>query len=194
MVQSVLMEGALEQARSSQKLTYADYLQFPDDGLRHELINGEHYVTPPPTMRHQQIASNLHYLIRHYLEEHPIGKVFFAPVDLHLSDLDVVEPDILFVSQERADRITLKNLQGAADLVIEILSPSTRRRDKGLKRALYERVDVREYWMVNPDRDEVEVFTRSGKIFHAPVRYTRDQILVTPLLPGLELAVNRIFT
>ena len=105
-----------------------------------------------------------------------------------------VEPDILFVSQERADRITLKNLQGAADLVIEILSPSTRRRDKGLKRALYERVDVREYWMVNPDRDEVEVFTRSGKIFHAPVRYTRDQILVTPLLPGLELAVNRIFT
>jgi len=183
----------LEQARSSNKLTYADYLQFPDDGLRHELINGEHYVTPPPNTRHQQIAGNLHYLIRHYLEEHPIGKVFFAPVDLLLSDFDVVEPDILFVSRDRSDRITLKNLQGAADLVIEILSPSTRRRDKGLKRALYERVDVREYWMVNPDRDEVEVFTRSGKIFHAPVRYTRDQILVTPLLPSLELAVNRIF-
>jgi len=73
---------------------------------------------------------------------------------------------------------------------LQFLHPATR---PGSKRALYKRMDVREYWMVNPDRDEIEVFTRSGKIFHAPVRYARDQILVTPLLPGLELAANRIF-
>src|SRR5437870_9611706 len=87
--------------KRANKLTYADYLQFPDDGLRHELINGEHYVTPPPTTRHQRISGNLFYLIRQYLETHPVGEVFYAPVDLLLSDFDVVEPDILFVSRER---------------------------------------------------------------------------------------------
>src|SRR5512147_179146 len=84
------------------KLTYDDFLLFPDDGKRHELIDGEHYVTPSPNLRHQRISGNLYFLIRAYLEAHPIGDVFYAPLDVVFSDYDVVEPDLLYVSRERA--------------------------------------------------------------------------------------------
>jgi Uma2 family endonuclease len=196
MVQSVLTEAALEQERSSTKLTYADYLLFPDDGLRHELIDGEHYVTPPPTTRHQRISGNLYYLIRAFLESHPIGEVFYAPVDMVLSNFDVVEPDLIFVSSERSHLITPKNLQGAADLVVEILSPSTRRRDQGIKRELYRRVGVKEYWLIDAPRDVIEVHRREGgregDVFLKAVNYARGETWQTPLLPGLALEVNRI--
>jgi Uma2 family endonuclease len=192
MVQSVLKEAVLEPERSSAKLTYADYELFPDDGLRHEIIDGEHYVTASPATRHQRIAGNLHYLIRGYLEGHPTGEVFMAPFDVVLSNFDIVVPDLAYVSTERAHLITSKNLQGAAELVIEILSPSTRRRDERLKRDLYERTGVEEYWLVDPERDVVEVFKRAGGTFQAAVRYGRDQTLTSELLPGLLLAVNRV--
>jgi Uma2 family endonuclease len=192
MIQSVLEEAVLEPERSSTKLTFADYLLFPDDGLRHEIIDGEHYVTPSPATRHQRIAGNLHYLIRGYLENHPIGEVFMAPFDVLLSNFDIVVPDLVYVSRQRAHLITLENLQGAADLMIEILSPSTRRRDERLKRELYERVGVEEYWLIDPERDAIEVFRRVEGAFEKPVQYMLDQILKTELLPGLEPAVNRI--
>lgn len=174
------------------QLTYADYVLFPDDGLRHEIIDGEHYVTASPATRHQRIAGNLHYLIRGYLENHPTGEVFMAPFDVLLSSFDIVVPDLVYVSSERAHLITSKNLQGAADLVIEILSPSTRPGDERLKRDLYERSGVEEYWLVDPERDTIDVFMRVDVAFEKPVHYTRDQMLKTALLPGLELAVNRI--
>jgi Uma2 family endonuclease len=161
--------------------------------LRHEIIDGEHYVTPSPATRHQRIAGNLYYFIRGYLEDHPIGEVLMAPFDVLLSNFDIVVPDIVYVSRQRAHLITSKNLQGAADLVIEILSPATRRRDHRLKRELYERVGVEEYWLVNPERDAIDVFRRVDGTFQKPVPYTRDQILTSELLPGLELPVNRIF-
>ena len=192
MVQSVLEEVALEQERSSTKLTFVDYLLFPDDGLRHEIIDGEHYVTASPAMRHQRIAGNLYYFIRDYLENHPTGEVFMAPVDVLLSNVDIVVPDLVYVSRERTHLITSKNLQGAADLVIEILSPSTRRRDEWLKRDLYDRVGVEEYWLVDPERDTIDVFQRVDGAFQKPAHYTRDQILTSGLLPGLELAVSRV--
>jgi Uma2 family endonuclease len=192
MVQSVLMEDALEPERSSTKLTYADFLLFPDDGLRHEIIDGEHYVTPSPVTRHQRIAGNLHYLLRRHLETHPVGEVFMAPFDVLLSDVDIVVPDLVYISHERAHLITSKNLQGAADLVIEIVSPSTRRRDERLKRELYERVGVEEYWVVDPERDAINVHRRAGGEFLQPTEYARGQVLSTALLPGLTLAVDRI--
>jgi Uma2 family endonuclease len=177
---------------SPTKLTYADYVLFPDDGLRHEIIDGEHYATPSPATRHQRIAGNLHYLLRHHLETHSIGEVFLAPVDMLLSDFDIVVPDLVYVSRARAHLITRKNLQGAADLVIEILSPSTRPRDERLKRELYERSGVEEYWLVDPDRDVIEVYLRSAAGFQDPVSYGKTDLLTTPLMPGLELPVDRI--
>jgi len=150
-------------------------------------------VTPSPTQRHQRILGNLYYFIRQHLETHSVGEAFLSPLDMVLSDHDVVVPDLLFVSKERAHVMTKQNLQGAADLVIEILSPSTRRLDRGVKRALYERMGVNEYWLVDPNADVVEVFSRSGEGFHPPVRHVRGQILTTELLPRLAIEINRIF-
>src|SRR5215471_9516977 len=87
------------------KLTYEDFLLFPDDGKRHELIDGEHYVTPSPTTKHQHVSGNLHWLLRSYLEAHPIGRVFYAPLDTIFSDFDIVEPDLLYMSHARAAEI-----------------------------------------------------------------------------------------
>src|SRR6185295_7671847 len=87
------------------KLTYDDFVLFPDDGQRHELIDGEHYVTPSPNPKHQRVLGNLHLLIGGWLETHPIGQVFFAPLDVVMSDFDVVEPDLLYMSNERAAEV-----------------------------------------------------------------------------------------
>jgi len=84
------------------KLTYDDFVLFPDDGKRHELIDGEHYVTPSPNVAHQRISGNLHFAIRGWLAAHPIGRVYYAPLDVVFSDVDVVEPDLLYMSLERA--------------------------------------------------------------------------------------------
>jgi len=107
------------------KLTYDDFLLLPDDGQRHELIDGEHYVTPSPNTKHQRVSGNLHFLIRAWLERHPIGEVFYAPFDVVFTRFDVVEPDLLYLSHARAKAaLTAAHVAGVPELVIEIGSPS----------------------------------------------------------------------
>ncbi len=178
------------------KLTYDDFLLFPDDGKRHELIDGEHYVTPSPNTRHQRISGSLHLLIGNWLEEHPIGKVFYAPLDVVMSAFDIVEPDLVYLSNERAAEIMVPlHLRGAPELLIEIGSLGTRKRDETIKRQLYERMGVSEYWFVDPEIDVVRVYRRKGDRFARPVELSREagDILTTPLLPGLSLPLARIF-
>ena len=192
MVHSVLQEVAVEPGHSSTKLTYADYELFPDDGLRHEIIDGEHYVTASPITRHQRISLSLLHLIQSYLDTHQIGELFSAPFDVVLSFTDVVVPDLIYLSRDRAHLVTAKNLQGAPDLVVEILSPSTRPRDERLKRDLYERVGVEEYWLVDPDQDVVTIYRRSAGGFGPPVRVENGGTVTTPLLPAFELPLDRV--
>ena len=192
MVQSVLTEDAAVPGHSSTKFTYADYVLLPDDGLRHEIIEGEHYVTPAPVTRHQRISGNLYYLMRSYLEAHPIGELFHAPYDVVLADTNVFVPDLVYISKDRWHLITVKNLQGAPDLAIEILSPSTRFRDERLKRGVYERMGVEEYWIVDPDRDAIDVRRRAADDFQPPIRYGKGDVLTTPLLPGFDLPVDKV--
>lgn len=181
------------QGHSSTKLTYADYLLFPDDGLRHEIIEGEHYVSPSPSMRHQRISGRLFKLIQIYLDTHSAGgEVFYAPFDVLLSEFNVLEPDLGYISSRRSQIITSQNVQGAPDLVVEILSPSTRSRDRRLKRDVYERSGVEEYWVVDPDNDLIEVHRRLYGAFAPPVQYRRGEILTTPLLPDLDLPLDKI--
>ena len=178
------------------KLTYDDFVLFPDDGKRHELIDGEHYVTPSPNTRHQTIVGTLYFLIRAHLEKRPIGRVFVAPFDVVFSRFDVVEPDILYLSNERAaEVITPQHVRGAPELVIEIGSPGTRKRDETIKRHLYERSGVSEYWVVDPDLDLIRVYRREGEGFGRAIELSReaDDLLTTPLLPGLDLSLTRIF-
>ena len=178
------------------KLTYEDFLQFPDDGRRHELIDGEHYVTPSPNTRHQRISGRLHLLIGNWLQEHPVGQLFYAPFDVVFSNIDVVEPDLLYMSNERAAEVlTEKHVRGVPELVIEIASPGTRRRDETLKRRLYERSGVTEYWVVDPDVDVVRAYRLSGEGFGRPVELSAEagDALTTALLPGLEIPLARVF-
>ncbi len=138
-------------SQGNTRLTYEDFVRLPDDGMRHEIIDGVHYVTPTPVLRHQQLVGRLHLAIGSYLEAHPdIGQVFLAPLDTVLSPWDIVEPDLMFVAANQLDILTEANIQGAPALVIEVLSPSTRKRDLGIKRQLFDRGDVREYWVVDP--------------------------------------------
>ena len=179
------------------KLTYDDFLLFPDDGLRHELIDGEHYVTPSPRPRHQIISGNLFYVVRTWLETHPAGRILYAPCDVVFSNFDTVVPDLIYVSNEQWDRIiTEKHAVGAPDLVIEIGSPSTRKRDETIKRRLYERSGVSEYWIVDPRVDVVRVYRRLGDRFGKPLELSTEaaDVLTTPLLPGLEIPLGQIFT
>ncbi|MEQ1759445.1 MAG: Uma2 family endonuclease [Vicinamibacterales bacterium] len=183
-------------AHSGVRLTYDDFVHFPDDGQRHELIDGEHYVTPSPNMRHQVILGNLHFLIRQYLEGQPLGRVFLSPFDVVFTDFDVVEPDLLYMSHQRAGEIlTSKHVRGTPELVIEIGSPSTRSRDETIKRRLYEREGVSEYWFVDPEIDVVRVYRRQREGFARPVELSSEagEVLMTPLLPGLALPLPQVF-
>jgi Uma2 family endonuclease len=177
------------------RYTYEDYLTFPDDGRRHELIDGEHFVTPAPVRRHQRLTVRLTFALEGWLRQHPVGELYVAPMDVILSDIDVVEPDLLFVSNERS-QILGKWIHGAPDLVIEILSPSTRRVDEITKRRLYERVGVREYWIVDGEIEVVKIYRRQedGSFARAQELLREEgHSLDTPLLPGFSLSLAELF-
>lgn len=177
------------------KFTYEDYLLFPSDGRRHELLHGEHFMTPAPSTRHQRISKNLLYFLEGHLRSTKAGTVFDAPTDVVLSDLDVVQPDLLFVCAARAHIITEKNVQGPPDLVVEIISETTRRTDETIKRKLYEGHGVREYWIVDPELETVDVHRlgEHGYVRAAELSLEAGHAVETPVLPGLRLQLSDIF-
>jgi Uma2 family endonuclease len=181
--------------QTSTKMTYEGLILLPDDGLRHEIIDGEHYVNASPVTKHQRIAYRIVLAIGIYLEDHPVGKLFFAPLDIVFSQYDVVEPDLLYISNERREIITTKNIQGSPDLLIEILSESNRKYDEVTKRALYERSGVGEYWVVDPRRDSIQIFRRNAAGFYEVVaELSGDDKLTSPLFPTLTIPLDRVFS
>jgi Uma2 family endonuclease len=180
-------------AERTKPFTYADYLNLPDDGKRYEIIDGELYMVPAPTLDHQRAAGTFHAIIWHFLEENPIGEVFPAPTDVIFSELSVVQPDVVFVSKEKSDILTRENIQGSPSLVIEVLSPGTERRDRTEKLETYARYGVQEYWMASEENETVEVWRRKGNKLEFHVLHDRTQTLTTPLLPGLEIPLTKIF-
>lgn len=180
---------------TSTSWTYDDLLELPEDGLRHELIGGEHFVTPSPSLRHQAIVGNLYAMLRRRVDETAEAWVLFAPFDVVLSQSDVVEPDLLVVSRDRRDLLTESHAAGPPDLVVEVLSPGTRKRDEGIKRELYERAGVDELWLVDPDAREVRIFRRRREAFAEPevLGSGAGAVLCTPLLPGWEGSVDEVF-
>jgi len=181
---------------STRRLTYADFRRFPNDGRRHELINGEHAVTASPNKRHQRLSVRLTVALGVFLDANPIGEVYHAPLDCVLSFFDVVEPDLLVVTDEQREILTKRNVKGAPALVVEILSDSSQARDKRTKRALYERVGVKEYWVIDPDTDCVSVYRRgaSGQFrFPETLAASNADTLMTPLLPGFGLDLVKFF-
>ena len=186
----------MDSARTSgRKLTYDDFLMFPNDGQRHELIDGKHYVTPSPNTRHQQLSLRLTIALSRYLESSPGAELFYAPLDCVFTHVDVVEPDLLLVTADQREIIAEKHVRGAPALVIEILSPGTRRVDQQIKRDLYDRAGVREYWVIDPTENRLAVHRRceDGRLGAAADLGERDT-LTTPLLPGFALGLGGLFS
>lgn len=183
---------------SGKKLTYQDFLLFPDDGKRHELIDGVHYVTPSPNLSHQELVGRLHLAIGNFLAtRRHLGRVFVAPLDVVMSNYDVVEPDLLFVAGDQQSILTEANVQGPPALVIEVLSPGTRRRDERLKRRLFDRRGVREYWTVDPKASRVSVCRRSADgslTIVSNLEAAMGDTLTTPLLPDFSLSLKNLFS
>jgi Uma2 family endonuclease len=180
------------------KLTYDDYVLLPHDGSRHEIIDGEHFVTAAPSLSHQRTVLNLAVRLQPFVKTNRLGEVFIAPLAVVLSPHDVVQPDLLFVSTERAGILTEKNVQGAPDLVVEVLSPSTRRLDETLKLERYAELGVREYWIIDPQWQwrTLKLYRRlaRGSFGSAVVlSAAAGDLLSTPLLPGLAIPMAEIF-
>jgi Uma2 family endonuclease len=186
------MQGAPDRVR----MTYDDLLALPDDGLRHELIDGEHIVSPSPGSAHQLIVGNLYLLIRSFLSEQPLGVVMLAPFDIVFSRHDVVEPDLIYFSIERFRSVVgEKNAQGAPDLAVEVVSPWSRRRDEVTKRRLYERWGVAEYWVVDPELESIKVYRLVDGTFQrtGELSVEAGDSITTQLLPGLALTLASVF-
>lgn len=181
---------------STRRLTYRDFVRFPDDGRRHELIDGKHCVTPSPSFRHQRLVMRLARAFWDYLDLHPAGEMFCVPVDCVMSPFDIVVPDLLLIDNDQTDIVTKKNLRGAPALIAEINSPSTKSRDRRQKRELYARAGVREYWIIDPDANTVTVFRRTpeGEFpMVATLHATTADSLTTPMLPGFALELPHYF-
>ena len=174
------------------KFTYADYRNTPDD-KRYELLDGDLVMAPAPGTAHQRALRKLTILLGLTVERTGVGEVFIAPCDVVLSDTDVVQPDLLFVSNERAHIITDENIQGAPDLVVEILSPSTAERDQTFKRSLYAKHGVKEYWLVDTDAKTVTVLLRNPHGFAMVGVCGEGQALDSPTFEKFIIKPDEIF-
>jgi Uma2 family endonuclease len=174
------------------KLTYKDYASLGDD-KRYELIEGELYMVPSPDFSHQSVLGNLWDYLRNFTKKRQLGIVLCAPLDVVFPDNNVLQPDILFISKERMGIITEKNIKGAPDLLVEILSTGTLERDKIVKKSLYEKYGVKEYWIVDPTGKQVEVLTLKEEGFEVSGIFFSDDELTSPLLKKLRISLKEIF-
>ena len=183
----------MAQPKPRVKFTVKDYMSLPGD-KRYQLLDGEMILAPSPTTRHQTIAQHLNLALQEFVASGSLGRLWFAPLDVVLSAHDVAQPDILFVSNERSSIVTDANIQGAPDLVVEILSPGTVDFDRGYKQALYGRHGVREYWLGDPDAETVEILTLGEQGLTPVATYRGGEKLASPLLEGMSLELEQIFS
>ncbi len=177
--------------RSRSKLTYAEYERIPDDGQRHEIVDGEHHVNPAPGTYHQTVSRRIQFQLYEQIELTGLGQVFDAPVDLQLSDFDIVQPDLVVVLEKKRAIITPTRIEGVPDLVVEILSPSSARTDRTLKKELYRRSGVSEYWVVAPEDHVVEQYLLVGDRYELAGRSSAE--IVCRSIPQARVHLGRVW-
>ncbi len=180
-------------ARGKLVLTYQDYLQMPDDRNRREILGGDLHVTPAPSPLHQRVLVNLAEVLNRWVRNRALGKVFPSPVDVVLSQVDVVQPDLAYISSDRLEIVTTSGIQGAPDLVIEVLSPSTAGPDRGRKMETYARFGVRECWLIDPDEHVAEQYVLEDQILRLTSRAAGNASLTSVLLTGLTVGLSVIW-
>lgn len=177
--------------KPKQFLTYEDFLAFPDDGIRREIVDGEALVTPAPNVRHQEIVLYLGTELTVHARAHGGGRAFVAPLDVRLSEHDVVEPDVIFVADDRLDIIKKNFMLGSPTLLVEVVSDP--RTDRVRKRAIYAKAGVPAYWIVDPDADRDEVHRLAGTSYGKPQILEAGDVLALDELPGLAIDVSDLF-
>ncbi len=174
-------------------LTYEDYLVLPNDGKRYQILEGELDVTPAPSTTHQKVSMRLEHLLVGHVEKHNLGLVLDAPVDVVLNERNVIQPDIIFIANEHLPQVEEAKVAGAPDLVVEILSPTTARTDRGTKSSIYCRHGVKWYWLVDPVAQLVEEYELQGRGFHLHGRLGKEETFQPILFPGLLIPLKSLF-
>jgi len=174
------------------RLNYDDLCLLPNDGKRYEIIDGELFVTPAPNFAHQRMVTRLTRHLSAFVEDNGLGEIFVSPFDVVFSEFDVVEPDILYISKARYSVVTEKNVQGAPDLVIEVLSQSTARIDRTTKLKLYARYGVKEYWIIDPNPPSAEIYRREKDSLELAVILAPGDPLTSLHLPGFSLPLRKL--
>ena len=180
-------------ARPRAHFLATDIWDTPDDGNRYEVIDGELYVTPPPIREHQHSSGQLQGTLWRYLQDNPIGLIYAAPFGVIIDTLSGMQPDLVYVSNEHAAILTHDGIEGTPDLVVEILSPSTRSRDLGIKLRRYEAAGVPHYWILDPRARTLVVRDLGRDGYGEPVTYGSGEVFRPTLFPGLEIEVARLW-
>lgn len=181
-------------ARTAQKRFLAeDIWDTPEDGNRYEVIDGQLYVTPPPVERHQRGLGGLFLVVAQHVAEHELGRVYVAPLGVVLTEHDGVQPDLVYVSNERAEIISERGIEGAPDLVVEVLSSSTRARDRSVKMARYAAADIPHYWLLDPVNLTLEAYRLGEQAYELVGTYGLGSTFTPELFPGLSIEIDRLW-
>jgi Uma2 family endonuclease len=169
--------------------TYAEYARLPDDGNRYEIIAGELHVTPSPRPQHQHVLVPMIEAMGPFVREHELGTIYPGPVDVLFATTDYLVPDLVFVRAERSDIVTDRGIESAPDLIVEVISPSSVLRDRGLKRERYARFGVPLYWIVDLKLRHIEVY-RLSQDPDGPAEIVRDELVWQPVPDGPSLTIS----
>ena len=197
------------EAVAIQRLTYREFreMEFDDnDTFQYELLDGEIMKKqwsgiPAPTPWHQRLSGNLYTELRQHVTEKKLGEVFYAPIDVFLNEYNAPQPDLVFVSEAKKNLVTNDGIMGTPDLVVEIISPSSVKRDRLQKRGIYERFAVPEYWIADPQNQEIEVYTllAAGRYELFCMATVQDLargegfMLTSSVLPDLKIDIRALF-
>ncbi len=172
--------------------TYDDYAKMPE-GASCQLIAGEIIMTPAPGLYHQTVSRKIFLQLSAFVFGRNLGELFYAPTDVYFSEHDTFQPDILFVSTERKHILKDERIEGAPDLVVEILSPSTGYYDLAKKKDVYEQYGVKEYWVVDPTLQSIEVLTNQNGSFTTLAKAKKRGIVASTILSGFQIDLISIF-
>jgi len=173
--------------------TYNDIVEFGQEGDHWEIFDGELIVFPPPNVKHQVVSGNLHRILANFVHQKRIGILVAAPIGVYFDIKTFFEPDLVFVSNENKNLIKENYIEGAPDLVVEIISASSIKNDRGSKFKRYARERVQEYWIIDPINEVVEIFELTSEGFQLTERFSNDQVVQTKIFPGLQFQVSEIW-
>lgn len=189
----VALEEEREWPPQQGEWTYDDWRRLPDDGWQYEVIKGVLYKNPAPTTIHQRISGNLGFALRAFVRQEQVGTVFGAPTDVYLPGQETpVQPDLLFIAAEREDIISERGIEAAPDIVVEILSLRNWWQDRRVKMPLYEETGVKEFWIVDPDKQDIEVYVLRERRYALLNRWGPGEVARSDVLSGFDVAVDMV--